>query len=185
VPALSKAVVTEFWELCNWAYEAWRTHRVLFDENPRTEELRKSSAGDALYRLSKITQEYVLHQIAKLHDPVGRSGQENLGIAYILNAGAWSAGTEAKLAVLTVELEELATKITAVRNKRLSHNDLTTILANTTLGELPKGLDLRYFEALQAFVNVVHVEVIGEARAFDDLVNNDAIALLHAIRVPT
>ena len=180
--AHSPIVVTEFYQLCNWAYEAWRTHRVLFDESSRTALLQSSPASDALHRLSKITQEYVLHQISKLHDPAVQRGQANLGIEYMVNFGGWDQSTQVRLSALQIRLEQLALKLRAVRNKRLSHNDLATILNSVTLGTFPKEMDFDYFQVLQEFVDIVHAEVIGYPRAFDDLVDNDAVALLHAIK---
>src|SRR6266705_6778587 len=55
-------------QVCHWTYEAWITHRVLFDDNPNGEELRHSKYGPLLGRLSNITADYALLQLAKLHD---------------------------------------------------------------------------------------------------------------------
>jgi hypothetical protein len=66
--ALSPHVAIEFCKLCDWAYQVWLNHRELFAENPRGAELQQSMAADALLRLSKISHEYTLLQIAKLHD---------------------------------------------------------------------------------------------------------------------
>jgi len=70
VSALSRQVLDEFCGICAWAHEAWETHRASFDDNPDAEAIRNVGANDAyLGRLSIITQEYSLQQIAKLHDP--------------------------------------------------------------------------------------------------------------------
>ena len=76
--ALSRRVVEEFYKLCDWSFQVWLNHRNLFDDNPRALELQKSMGAEALARLSAISHEYTLHQIAKLHDPAVVSGQVTL-----------------------------------------------------------------------------------------------------------
>jgi hypothetical protein len=88
--ALSASVIVEFCKLCGWAYEAWLNHRELFDQNPRAAELQNSWAGDALARLSVISQEYALLQVVKLHDRAVVSGNVTLGIDYIVTYGGWT-----------------------------------------------------------------------------------------------
>ena len=64
----------------------------------------------------------------------------------------------------------------------LSHNDLDTIAADATLGEFAEGDDVKYFAALQEFVNIVHFETVGEPWPFNDLVKNDVAAFLAVIK---
>jgi hypothetical protein len=180
--ALSRQVVEEFYKLCNWAYEAWLNHRELFDCNPQEVELQKSVANDALNRLSIISQEYSLHQIAKLHDSAIVSGNVTLGIDYIVKYGGWQQPVLTKLEELQKDLNKFADKLRSARNKILSHNDLVTILNGAVLGAFPNGEDERYFETLQEFVNVVYSEVIGGPAPFNDLVKNDVAGLLAIIK---
>ena len=180
--ALSARVVEEFYRFCNWAYEVWLTHRGLFDNNPRAEDLKNSFANDAMARLSEITQEYLLHQIAKLHDPAVQAGQVNLGIEYIVKFGAWSPAVLAELEQLQVKLNGFAQSLRGARNKILSHNDLVTILSGSTLGAFPAGADCAYFDSLQEFVNKVHSDVIGGPAPFNDLVSNDIAGLLGMLK---
>ena len=149
-------VIYEFCERCQWAYESWRTHRVLFDGGPRATKLLHSPSGPALVRLSIIVQEYFLHQIAKLHDRASQQGNICLGIDYIIRFGRWDLATKAKLDALQKELEELNEKIRPARNKILSHNDLETIMNQATLGAFPAEADTAYFKALEEFVNVIN-----------------------------
>ena len=51
---LSKSTLKDFCDLCNWIYEVWITHKILFDDNPRKAELQKSLEGNALGRLSIV-----------------------------------------------------------------------------------------------------------------------------------
>jgi AbiU2 len=180
--ALSQSVALEFCKLCGWAYEAWLNHRELFDLNPRTAELQKSFAGDELARLSVISQEYSLLQIAKLHDPAVVSRKVTLGIDYVVTYGAWSPGTRTQLESLRTKLNEFGAQLRDVRNKSLSHNDLAQIVAGATLGEFQSGEDELYFQSLQEFVDIVHGEVLGGPWPFNDLVKNDVAAFMAVLR---
>jgi hypothetical protein len=180
--ALSPLVVEEFCKLCDWAFQVWLTHRELFDENPNAAQLQASRGAEALARLSVITQEYALHQIAKLHDSAVVAGQITLGIDYIIKYGGWDSTTEANLSVLAQRLNQFASSLRSARNKALSHNDLATIAAGQTLGSFPPGEDVKYFENLQEFANLVHGKVIGGPFPFDDLAKNDVVALLSIIK---
>jgi len=182
MPALSASVVVEFCKLCGWAYEAWLNHRELFDQNPRAQELHESLAGDALTRLSVVSQEYALLQIAKLHDRAVVSGNVTLGIDYVLTYGGWPNPVRAHLESLATELNRFASQLRDARNKSLSHNDLSTIVAGATLGAFDKYEDEEYFKVLQEFVNTVHNEVVGGLWPFNDLVKNDVAALLATIK---
>lgn len=180
--ALSQSVALEFCKLCGWAYETWLNHRELFDLNPRAAELKSSFAGEALARLSVISQEYSLHQIVKLHDPAVVSGKITLGIDYVVTYGAWSPSARSQLEDLRSKLNRFGSQLRDVRNKALSHNDLAQIVAGGTLGEFQVGDDEKYFRILQEFVDIVHGEVVGGPWPFDDLVKNDVAALLAVIR---
>lgn len=180
--ALSASVVVEFCKLCGWAYEAWLNHRELFDRTPRAAELQKSWAGNALARLSVISQEYALLQVVKLHDRAVVSGNVTLGIDYIVTYGGWSDSVRAHLETLATELNAFASRLRDARNKSLSHNDLATIVAGATLGAFANGADDEYFKVLQEFVNTVHEQVVGGPWPFNDLVKNDVAAFLATIK---
>lgn len=179
--AISTPVALEFCKLCGWAYEVWLNHCELFDRNPRAAELQRSGAGCALARLSVISQEYSLLQIAKLHDSAVVSGKVTLSIDFIVNYGGWPQPARSQLDSLALKLNNFATKLRDARNKSLSHNDLATIVSGGTLGTFVQGEDEAYFQALQEFVDIVHDQVIGGPWPFDDLVKNDVVALLAMI----
>lgn len=179
--AIGGRVVQEFCNLCNWAYEAWVTHRVLFDDNPNPDSLKASPHGYFLARLSVITQEYSLLQIIKLHDPAVQREQINLTLEYMVKFGGWDEKTTSQLQKLYEDLESLAKKLRSARNKVISHNDLSAILGAPLLGEFEQGADCKYFETLQEFVNIVHDKAVGGLFLFNDLAVNDAKLLLAAL----
>jgi len=181
--ALSASVVEEFCNLCNRAHELWLNHLELFDNNPRSTELMKSIASCELKRLSVISQEYSLLQVIKLHDKAVMNGSITLGIDYVLKYGGWSDSVRSRLEDLAKELNNFVDdKLWGVRNKILSHYDLATILAGATLGKFDKGDDVKYFKALQEFVDTVHDEVIGGPWPFCNLVKNDIAYFLRTIK---
>jgi hypothetical protein len=180
--ALSASVVDEFCNLCNRAHELWLNHLELFDNNPRLTELMKSIASCELRRLSVVSQEYSLLQVIKLHDKAVMNGNITLGIDYVLTNGAWSDSVHDRLEALAKELDNFASQLRGVRNKVLSHYDLATILAGATLGGFAKGDDVRYFEDLQEFVNIVHGQVVGGPYPFSTNVVNDIAYFLRTIK---
>ena len=180
--ALSANVVEVFCNICNRVYAIWRIHNVLFVHNPHKKELERSAAGKALMHFSIISQESILQEISKLHDPAIQQGQVNLGVEYMVRFGGWDKTTEAKLKALQVQLNELAQKIRPARHKVLSHNDLETILSGATLGAFPKGEDDNYFKALQEFVDIVHDRVIGGPSPFSEDASKDAALLLSFLK---
>ncbi len=134
-------------------------------------------SGGALARLSIVAHEYCLLQIAKLHDPAIQGGKSNLTLRYIIEYGGWDQGTVEKLKMLCVELEAFAQEIRDARNQILSHNDLIAIIAGTPLGAFEQDKDVRYFDCLQEFVDLVHDETIGGPYPFNDLAKDDAVVL--------
>ncbi|WP_298236573.1 hypothetical protein [uncultured Azohydromonas sp.] len=179
--ALSARIVEEFCKLCDWSYQVWINHRELFDDNHRTPELLQSKGAHAFERLRKISHEYTILQIAKLHDGAVVSGNITLGIDYIVKFGGWSPAISLELERLAGQLSSFSKQLRAPRNQLLSHNDLAAILSGNPLGEFNPGEDIKYFEVLQNFVNIVHNEVMGTPFPFDDLAENDAEILMAMI----
>jgi hypothetical protein len=172
--AHSKIVIDKFCELCQWAFDSWRIHRVLFDESPRSSKLYLSKNRMVLEQINYILLDYFILQVAKLHDPAsqqGQQGQINLGIEYIFRFGGWQPDTKAELQTLKSKLDELYLKIRPARNKLVSHNDLETFLNQKALGEFPAEADTDYFKTLEQFVNVVSVNSGGGQWHFKTDVN--------------
>ncbi len=136
---ISEEAATAFCSHCNWAYEVWVTHKCLFDDNP-TPENNIALARDLTVRLSTITQEYALLQIAKLHDPWTQGRHVNLSIDYFVRFGCWGPKQE-RINAISAELAQLHQSIRPARDKILSHNDLATTMADHTLGDFPKDAD--------------------------------------------
>lgn len=182
---ISKDAALKFCELCNWVYETWVTHKLLFDENKTPE----NNIGKSTYftsRLSIITQEYFLQQIAKLHDPAIQGNSLNLTIDYMLRFGEWG-GRADDIKRIHDELLGLWGRLKSARNKALAHNDLETLMADAALGSFPEGADEKYFAALQALANEVHEKWVGGPYPFNDLAQADVrefLTLLEQVRVP-
>jgi hypothetical protein len=179
--ALSPVVASKFCELCERAHAVWRIHRVLFDDSPNKTALVNSPAGPAMIHVSEISQEYLLLQIRKLHDPAIQRDRATLGIDYILRFGGWDAPTLARLQTLKIDLDKFSSQLREVRNRILCHNDIEIHLKGETLGDFPSGEDILYFEKLQEFVNIVHERVFGSPSPFSDNPDKEAAALLSAL----
>lgn len=168
---ISKDIALKFCGLCNWVYETWVTHKLLFDENKTPE----NNIGKSAYftsRLSIITQEYSLQQIAKLHDPAIQGNSLNLTVDYMVRFGEWG-GRAGDIKMIQDELLGLWERLKPARNKALAHNDLETLMADTALGSFPEGADEKYFAALQALTNEVHEKWVGGPYPFSDLAQAD------------
>jgi len=182
---ISQDIAVKFCELCNWVYETWVTHKLLFDENKTPENnIGKSAAFTS--RLAIITQEYSLQQIAKLHDPAIQRNSLNLTVEYMVRFGEWGVRRD-DIKGIHDELLRLWERLKPARNKALAHNDLETLMAGVVLGAFPEGADEEYFAALQALVNEVHEKWVGGPRPFNDLAQADVrefLALFEQVCVP-
>ena len=171
---LSESTLKDFCDLCNWIYEVWITHRILFDDNPRKAELQKSFGGDALGRLSIVSQEYLLLQIAKLNDNHSSYSGSNLSIKYIVKSGDWPPAVNE----LANELNKFSENLKIARNKLIAHNDLTTIQSsNSGYGAFDESAGLDYIKNLEKFANLISESLTGESFTFNTLADNDAKGL--------
>jgi hypothetical protein len=174
--AHSKEVAKEFCTLCDCLMQAWAMKKYLFDDNPDLDKLRRPSYEHFFHRLHTITQEYWLHQLAKLHDPAiqgGPGSHINLSVDYIIDYWKWDENTKRVLVDLRSRMLFPAKPIRHVRNKILSHYDLATILESRKLGGFNPGADEAYFCCLVQFVSIVSEAATGELFVYDDLVKND------------
>ena len=182
---ISKDVAIKFCELCKWVYETWVTHKILFDEN-KTPENNIGKSPWFTSRLSIITQEYCLQQIAKLHDPAIQGNSLNLTVDYMVLFGEWG-GRADDIKRIHDKLLGLWERLKPARNKALAHNDLETLMADAALGSFPEGADNEYFDALQALVDDVHENWVVGPYPFNDLAKADVeefLALLERVCVP-
>lgn len=152
--SISPNVAKLFCDTCNWAYECWYTHKRLFEGEENIFGKINGAKGFG-ERLSYITQEYVLLQICKLHDPAIQQGRINLSIDYFVRFGEW--GTEKNLVEdYRNSLQELFEKLFPARNRIIAHNDLETLCEGKSLGSFQQDLDVEYFKNLQELVNKIH-----------------------------
>lgn len=173
---ITRDIALKFCELCDWVYESWVTHKLLFDDNNRTEQNIEKALAFA-NRLATITQEYCLQQIAKLHDPAVQGDSVNLTIDYMVRFGEWGERS-ADIEMINADLLRLWECLEPARNKALAHNDLEKLMDGAPLGAFPKGMDDQYFVALQALVSNVHEKWFGDPFPFNDLAKNDVMEFL-------
>lgn len=179
--SLSPMVLDKLWNTCNWAHEVWVLRRALIDDNRYKKKLDSGDHGEFLRMIGEVLHDYVLLQIAKLHDNAVMSGRICLTIEYIVEYGGWEPAVYRQLRSLKERLDALNRKIRSARNRIISHNDLATILANEPLGGFDIGADKRYFKMLHKFVKLVYLEVSGDPCAdFSTFPRGDATLALKA-----
>ena len=169
---ISRDTARKFCQLCNWTYEVWVTHKLVFDKN-QAPESNIGKCASFTSRLSVITQEYCLQQIAKLHDPALQRGSVNVTIDLVVRFGEWKE-RRGDIEEIHAELMNLWQHLKPARNKALAHNDLETLMDDTPLGSFPEGADDKYFDALQALVDEVHEKWVGGPHPFNGLAEADA-----------
>ena len=121
-PVMTGEIALLFCQACCWAYQVWVTHKCLFDQNDK----KADTIGKAIAftnRLSTITQEYSLQQIAKLHDPAKQRGGLNVSVDFVVKFGDWG-DKDAEIKEIEARLLELWEHLKSARNKVLAHNDL-------------------------------------------------------------
>lgn len=161
MPELNVQLTKDFLAICEWTHHAWLIHKSM-ETSPRIDALMKGRCKEFLDHLSRITQEYSLQQIAKLHDPAVQGGKTNLTLDYVIRFGEWDPPALAKLTALREEMERLVgLRVKDSRNKVLAHNDVETIINETLYGAFADGADERYFEKLQEFMDLVHDKRFG------------------------
>jgi hypothetical protein len=171
--AHTREIVDLFSEACMWLHESWQTRKLLFDDNPDSENLKRPHYAHFFYRLHVILGQYCTLQLAKLHDPAVQSGRKNLSIDYMISEGDWDAATLRSLQFLRDEMTPLADIVKIARNKIIAHNDLELFLSQPVLGSFDPGMDDDYFRHLQEFASLVRQKTIGEVFVYDNLVRND------------
>jgi hypothetical protein len=163
--AHSEIVIEKFCGICQWTYDTWQTHKVLFDEGSHLNRLpRLSQRRTALVRISEITQSYWIQKIANFHDKATVMGHKTLSLDYIIKDGQWDEAAKKNLLSLKEKLDELYNKIKLARDKLLCHNDLKTYLTldeSSSLGSFPEGLDTKYFDILKKFASFVRENSVG------------------------
>jgi hypothetical protein len=177
---LENKEVLAFCHACSWAFQAWSIHRG-FQDHLSEESAFVRCHAFFLNRLSFITQEYSLLQIAKLHDRADQFGNINLGIDFIIERGDWDDITRTRLDDMRQRLSALPAHLSGARNKILAHNDRDAAVASRALGGFPEGMDDEYFETLQVFVSLVHDKCIGGPFLFDKFAKIDTTLFIDAL----
>lgn len=147
--------------------------KSLYVDNPGEKYFRLPEHVHFFNRLSKILQEYWLHEVAKLGEPAFQMSYSNLSIQYVYQCGDWPQSIATELGQLRSDLLSFTEKTKAARNKLLAHKDVDTITSGATLGAFDQGEDDSYFESLQKYASLVHDQYIGGSYPFDDLTRND------------
>lgn len=147
---------------CEWVHECWSINLALYEcittGNPLWQDqgFRNSPEGLFLKHHMKISSEYTLLQIAKLHDRRTMSGRSNLVIGYFTRQDIWSEEELCRLKRITASLDAFyRDHIRDVRCWVLAHNDLETYRHNTLLGEFSEEEGEEYLSGLAKLAGMV------------------------------
>lgn len=184
--SLSQALLDRFYEQCNWTHEVWTLRRALFDGNRRKRTLERGPHTYFLNYLQTILTEYVMLQVAKLHDPAVVSGRVSLTLDYIVEYGGWDSATRGRLVRSKRTLDKLGSVMKLPRNKLIVHNDLSTVMQDASLGTFSAGADTNYFKFLQRFMTCAYVGATGSPCAdFSKFTKGDALSVISALAADT
>ena len=161
-----------FCDLCGWVYECWTVHHALFEDMPdrildesntSEEEFLETPYRSCLKRLNTISREYLLLQIAKLHDPSSQSGGQNLSIDHFVKQEFWSDEERGLVQNLVSKMDSFYEHIRPVRNKVLAHNDRSVYAENSILDGFPQGEDEKYFRDLGVLCTMIWSKVPNQS----------------------
>ena len=103
------------------------------------EEWAETPYGRCLCRLNEISRQYIILQIAKLHDPASRPARaETKVFPSTVKQQCWTDNERSAVKELTSVLDGLYRQVKDVRNKILAHNDRSVFTSDTPLGRFPK-----------------------------------------------
>ena len=139
-----------FCKLCHWAYDGWIIHRILFDDIQdrlmclgALDDFIDTGGGNCFFHVAAVSHEYLLLQIAKLHDPTRRG--QRLSIGFFRNQKTWGPTEKERVAKIVQGLDEFYQFIKPARDKVIAHNDRLAMQSSRFLGEYPSKMDERYF----------------------------------------
>jgi hypothetical protein len=169
----TREVIERFCGACQWLYESWQTRKLLFDQNPNQENLKRPHYEHFVLSLNVTLGQYCALQVAKLHDPAIQMGKKNLSVDYIIDHGDWDSATLQSLKSLRHKMSAFSDIMKIARNKIVAHNDLKVILREPVLGDFDPGADDEYFRCLKEFASLVRQKTIGDDFVYEKLFITD------------
>lgn len=172
-----------FGRLCNdlaWLNAKWRLYQDLFSEKENTDLLSNCAPG-AFQIIEEALRNDMTMAMCRLSDPSQLGGKQNLSLARVAERFDHVSG----LKELREEFNQACKPIQAVRNKRIGHNDLNTVL-NPLDNPLP-GIGRKNVDAIISLaariLNVLVRSITDTQYCFDLRVIGDGSSLLDCLRV--
>lgn len=174
----AKETVEKFCDRVHWLVRVRHTFKVLFeDEEPSCQTLMERTALSFFADLSRILQEYLLLECAKITDPATSGDHENFTVDCLVQKICWpndeatlkqlvSLPNENKDILKEFELLQAITNdfrkyLKPARDKLLAHLDRRVVLSSKLLGDFPEGKDKAFFGALQKICDIAHEACFG------------------------
>jgi hypothetical protein len=174
-----------------WIHGRWMMYRQLYGTNEARIQLLNESAPTFLGDLQVLWFEYVVLEICKITDPpssrVQGSSVQNLVITQLRHRLVRSQHLDLaeRLEELEREVVDSCGPLREVRNRRIAHSDLNTVLG---LSETPiPGISRQSVEdalrSIREYVNAFRVYFLYSPMRFEDLAMiDDATSLIHNLK---
>jgi hypothetical protein len=119
-----------------WVHAKWRLYKQLFRGAPKDQQLFSGIALDAFIILREALLADIFTTLTRLSDPPELAGHENLVLALLLPLFAGDVVAQDDYRERIGKFDGAVADLRKHRNKRLAHNDLTTMRALSA--DLPK-----------------------------------------------
>jgi len=178
----TRRLVERFCEQVFWLKQVHRIVRELFED--RSAQWRMEKTAPVFFQnLNGILIEYLLLEVTKLTDPAtSLTGRENLTLANLIDTVEWPSDRLKDIEEINTKVQSFREYIKPARDRRLAHNDKTTVMSEESLGAFPEGKDEEMLAALERVCDLFHRASFGET--FGSMVcghPGDVLDLKHAL----
>jgi hypothetical protein len=179
----TKEIISNFCDQCVWLKTTYNQYRILYESGKKDRmNLLKEAAGGFFRDLEVILVEYIFLNICKLTDPANKGNNKNLTIKYVLERIDSNIQKKLGLDRLSEKIHKFRERIVPARNKIIAHQDIDTVISNTTLSKVTESKFEQFWIDLQEFVNSIYNHYFNEPFSLDIVRTCDAEDLIWALK---
>lgn len=134
-----------------WLRQTINTFNYLFESDPKTERILRTSAGLFFTDLNTMMQEYAVLLVCRLTGPAESFGKANLSTQRFTILMRDKGCLTPEIERLDAALREYGELLKPARDKIIAHSDLEVHLDEVALGAHGKEVMVEFFENLQAY----------------------------------
>jgi hypothetical protein len=158
-------------EVC-WLYATWGEYEILFASKPSRVKLLNKTAGYFFFIVQRVMLDDILLRICRITDPIKTGKNANLTIQI------WAKNADFEREIS--EAQEKVTPCRVLRNKRIAHNDLKTIVDQVPTLEIDQIRDA--IHAIGSVVMKMNIRWFKAELSLSHLiVNRNALELLYVL----